>query len=387
VISGMRVPNDTDRVFDDSPLRREEKNRCTTIAYPAVIAEGGHEDSPLCYIYVHDDHCTYVQRFIEPIQTCPITGDLITDPPATMAEIKARVIEQGRMWFSPKKEISAKEVTKQKKYKNERIIVFDYETCYTNNGDIQPYALGYIVFDAAKYTDADFAKESESVSQIIRTTGMTYSDVSYPLLEVIKNAPEDTKYLLVSFNGARFDHFLLASAASNLPGALTSMFPTPGAGIRSLTIYGRHQTLDLAKLMPGMSLKTVCESFGTLPSKMDGFSHVEIQECNERGELDKWISMNRRRLSEYLTRDILSTASLFMKVKNILPSLSGLNDFFDSKAQTIGSHAWHRMAKSCPLPMACSTHELDMTVRNHIVGGRVQVYNEAGDKELSLIHI
>jgi hypothetical protein len=346
-----------------------------------VLAEGGEEDAPLCYIYAYDDHCAYVQRFIEPILTCPITGDLVEDPPADMAMIKARVIEQGRMWFASRSMKTPKEPTRTKKYRNERIIVFDYETCYTAQGDIQPYALGYIMFDAAEHSDADFSKEGANVSQIIRTTGMSFADVSYPLLELIKNAPEDTKYLLVSFNGARFDHFILAAAASNLPGALTNIFPTPGAGIRSLTIYGRHQTLDLAKLMPGMSLKTVCESFSTIPAKMDGFSHVDVQACNERGELDQWLSANRGLLSEYLSRDILSTASLFMKVKNILPTLSGLDDFFNTKAQTIGSHAWHRMAATCPLPMACTTHELDTTVRSYIVGGRVQVYNEDGDNQ------
>lgn len=389
VITGMSVPSDEKRKFDDNDCRVGYENMCTTIATPTVLVSGGLIEWSLCQLYMTEDHCMWIKSINDNIRTCPITGDIVPTDEAgkdtrSLDEIRDRVNSQKRDWFTKALPFDEKKETTKKK--RLVVIVYDYETYYTDNGVLEPYALGYAVLDPKDREGA--CKECGKTGcaccgelptqQIIRTKGRDAEWVSRPLLNLLATAPSDVRYLLVSFNGAHFDHFLLARAAVGYSDsrALTSVFATASAGIRGMTLFGRHQTLDLAKLLPGMSLKNACKGFDTIPSKMDGFSHIEVQERYASGEFETWLGENRVKLSEYLNRDVRSTASLYLRVQTVLPSMTGLDDFSSPKAQTIGSHAWAKMVACCQLPRAVPTHEMDIKIREHIVGGRVQVYSE-----------
>lgn len=377
IVTGMGVPEP--RVYDDNAERQRDRNRCITVAQPIVIAEGGSDTASLCDIYLADEHYEYIAEYLR-VDTCPITGDIITNPPRTMLEIFHRVRDQGRNWHARTEadvkidsEINeALEAKKGVEYK-EHVIVFDYETTYDHiTGTIEPYALGYIAFNPENHKDGDFTMEAEKVSQIIRKPGDNNNSVTAPLIDLLCAAPPDVRYTLVSFNGARFDHYLLARAANNR-GLLHSVFATAQGGIRSLMI-GRHCTLDLAKLCPGTSLKGACKGFKTAPEKMDGFSHHLPQEARSRGKLFEWIKENCALLSEYLYRDILSTASLFIKLTTTLTELTGAPCIGSRAVGTIGGHAWEKMNQCCELPAAVKDESLDKLIRTGVTGGRVQSY-------------
>lgn len=377
IVTGMGVPEP--RAYDDNAERQREKNRCITVAQPVVIAEGGGVTAPQCDVYLADDHYEYLSDYLR-VDTCPITGDIITDPPRSMLEISRRVIAQGRAWYA-RTEADVKidselndalEAKKGVDYK-EHVIVFDYETTYDHvTGTIEPYALGFIAFDPEGHKDGDFTMEAEKVTQIIRNDGDNNNSVTAPLIDLLCAAPPDIRYTLVSFNGARFDHYMLARAANNR-GLLHSVFATAQGGIRSLMI-GRHCTLDLAKLCPGTSLKGACKGFKTAPEKMDGFSHQLPQEARTQGKLFEWIKENRPLLSEYLYRDILSTASLFIRLTNTLTDLTGAPCIGSRAVGTIGGHAWEKMNQCCELPAAVKDEALDKLIRTGVTGGRVQSY-------------
>jgi len=374
VLTGMVVPPDEEREFDDNPARPLMRNRCTTVACPQIIAEGGAEESPACDVYLADDHYEYIAKILEPIRTCPITGDMILmDETPSMASIRRRVIAQGRTWFA------APERGRQRAriIQRDRVIVYDYETVYDKTtGLLEPYALGYTVFDP-EGADDDFSAKAADVTLCIRAPGTNRFGVSSSLLETILAAEDDVRYTLVSFNGARFDHFLLAEAAHN-HGCLKGAFATASGGLRSLQI-GRHSTLDLAKLIPATSLASACRDFRTFPTKVDGFSHTEVQKQHQNGTLFTWLNDNRARLEEYLTGDVLSEASLFVKLSLALSAVTGKPIYGHKSCQTIGGHAWELMSAKCSLPAPVATLERDQHIRRAVVGGRVQVYRTESD--------
>jgi hypothetical protein len=377
VITGLEVCPDIEREFDDNRTRTEGANLCKSAPInPVVIAEySPHDAAPECCVYLADNHYEYIGRMLDTVQ-CPVTGDLIDSPdkrPATV--IARRVIAQGRNHYGVKRTAA-----NEKSPRVDRVIIYDYETIYNAEGVIEPYALGFMELDPSAVLE-DFKDCAGLVTQIIRREGESCLSVTAPLLDVLASAPPDVHYTLVSFNGARFDHYILAKAAQNRA-MLSGVFATAGAGLRSLNI-GRHTTLDMAKLCPAMSLAGACEGFATSPTKMDGFNHIVVQRAANDGKLYTWLEDNAEQLAEYLGRDILSTASLFTKVSKTLTELSGSSVYGLKAIGTIGGHAWTKMKEMCHLPGRVSTHELDKTIRSAIVGGRVQCYREGKRHDLA----
>jgi len=387
VITGMTVPLDNDRVFDDAAHRVMDRNLCTeSKPYPIVIASSTNVDAPPCDVYLSNGHYEYINKILQ-IDVCPITGDIITGDAAVAgrtSEQKAdRVISQGRVWHA---EPTTVVQSKKQRIDTELVIVYDYETTTDRLGTIEPYALGYMVFDPKKHGEC-FKDEAASVTRCVRKAGQSKYEVTKPLLDLIWQAPKGTRYTLVSFNGARFDHWLLAQAAArhtmartfDSPGAtgmLTSLFATAGGGLRSLSLLGRHRTLDLAKLAPAMSLADACKGFQCSPTKQEGFSHVVVQQAADEGHLYDWLDSNRQELASYLGRDVLSTSSLFMKLSTALTGHTKQSIYEgDTPCQTIGGHAWAMMQDKCELPSRVKSEELDKTIREAVVGGRVQVYD------------
>ena len=376
VVIAMAVPADYYRDFDDD-RHRDDPHRCSTHAEPVVLASGGSGLYPTCDVYLDAEHYEYIAHYLT-VRTCPITGDIISaDKPPTLEETRRRVLEQGRRWWGIVKETPAAPKVPALKT---RIIVYDYETVYTASGLLEPYALGYMMYDPHDMLDSkepghgDFSGQAPHVVQIIRRPGESAFAVTAPLLDLIAAAEPDIAYTLVSFNGSRFDHFILAAAAHQR-GCLKSVFATPGGGLRSVSI-GRHTTLDLAKLLPAMSLADACRGFQTSPRKVEGFSHKVVQAAYDEGRLYDWLAENRKQLSEYLDGDVLSAASLCVKATTAISELSGKHCYGTEAIGTIGGHAWAHMSSVCALPKPVKEHRLDLIIRSAIVGGRVQVYGE-----------
>ena len=369
VIVGVEVPPDHERTFDDNGSRATRRNLCVDcVASPQVIASSTNIEAIPCDVYLADNHYTYIDAFFD-VPTCSITGDIVKGT-RTSEDIKARVWAQGRDYFGMS---SSTDKVDTKVPLKELIIVYDFETIINEEGDLEAYALGYIVFDPLKHDD-DFSGDAASVTQCLRRRNQNRYAVSGSLLDLLAAAPSDTRYTLVSFNGSNFDHFLLAQAASRRD-ALTGVFATASGGVRSLNI-GRHTTLDIAKLVPAMSLHKACQGFKTLPTKQEGFSHVDVQREADRGTLYEWLDTHKAELSSYLCRDVLSESSLFMKLSKELPALSRHQIYGPKAVGTIGGHAWKMMEDHCNLPSKVKSEALDNIIRSAVVGGRVQRYNE-----------
>jgi hypothetical protein len=379
VVTGMECLPDHERVFDDDATRPAGRNRCLSVPRLSVIAEGGPANAPPCDVYLADNHYEYLERVLEPLRVCPATGDLLQGVAEyTVAQRRDRVIAQGRNWHGADGTPLIVGKKQKKAYEEEMVIVYDYETTYDESGELVPYALGFLAFDPRRPFSPDSPHDFSGAAGHVEISCRQFDDrfsVSAPLLDLLARAPEGRRYTLVSFNGVRFDHFLLAAAA-HARGHHLDVFATQ-TGLRSLRI-GRHFTVDLAKLLPGMSLAAACESFKTAPTKLAGFSHVVPQQAYERGEFAAWFNTNRASVVEYLAADVLSSASLFMRLKAALGEVTGAKIYGNGCAQTIGGIAWDEMVKKCALPAPVAAHAMDNRIRDAVVGGRVQVYRAPG---------
>ncbi len=361
---------DIERTFDDTIT-----NKCHTVvsfemlarsegAYPKtaqVLLEGADSDRP---------HYARIAAF-KKVETCPVTGDIEM---RSVSGQRARVLEQGRAW----KPLASEKGKKAKTHYKTHILVYDFETTWSPEeyGRVQPYSLGWLSFplnDPPK----DFSIMGEKVHLSKRPSR---AKCAQELLQYIEEAPGDVRYLLVSFNGSRFDHFLLAEAAQSRE-CLSSVF-WGGGCLREISIW-RHKTYDLAKLCPGTSLKDACKGFDTSPQKVEGFDHQLVQQARLEGRLEEWLKENRVQAELYLIGDVLCTAALAMKLSGAILDITSRNGLkgiepLSMGIGTVGGVAWKAFAATVSIPKAAASEEVDAFIRQAITGGRVQNFKKSG---------
>ncbi|NDA90055.1 MAG: hypothetical protein EBY20_04000 [Alphaproteobacteria bacterium] len=336
---------------------------------------------PTAHILIKNNHCSHILKFKD-IQICPYTGDL--EIRNNEKDLKKRVLEQFRPYYGCKRIAEKKE--KEKKKYNIKILVYDIETIFeVVKGVLMPYAVGWYIFDVNR-EDADFSKEEAKMA-----FGF---DCMNELVKEIGLADENTKYIITSFNGARFDNFILARALASKE-KLNDVFFTSNQ-IRDIRT-GNHHTLDLCKLCP-MELKEACKGFQTSPAKVEGFDHSLPQREYMSGDFDAWIRDNKLELDKYLSCDVLCTCSLAVKLIKNLKAITGINPFIEGIG-TIASLSWTAFQNHIFLkeketreecaPKAAKDEETDIFIRKGIIGGRTQNFEHAGymtnDEDLYMI--
>jgi hypothetical protein len=352
--------------FDDEHENRfvgAHKHKCVWEVRP-------REGEKVVDMYYAASHFSHITEFKEiPASSyCPITGDYGAS--YSNKQLKKRLREQGRHYHEPKG--SAKARREHHEYKT-RVLVFDFETVWDpeRGDDLRPYAVAWY----------DFDPKTEKISGALEGSvryEFGLDKCALALVDYISEAPDDVRYVIAGFNSSRFDNYLLARAAQSRE-VLTRVFAT-GNTLRGLWL-GRHEALDIARLCPGATLKQRCSDFRTDPVKVDGFDHTVVQEEFLRGRLAQWADLNREKLEHYVKCDVLSTASLFVKLAEALSELIGI-DVLEGEAQTIGGAAWKAYERSAKdegrVKHPAPTREVDDFFRSAIVGGRVQSFKKSG---------
>lgn len=357
--------------FDDSRSNRfvgRHRHQLVQTWAPAI----GAAEVPTVCMRLHEDHYSLIVEFRDIPETayCPITGDYGAS--YTKTQLKRRLREQGRVWIEPPR---LRENRRNEKHYKKRILVFDFETIWDPDrwDEVRPYSCAWYDFPA----DADPDSISgELEPQVKFATGL--GTCVYDLLNYIDEAPDDVKYILTGFNSARFDNYILAKAAQGRE-RLTKVFAT-GNSLRGVWM-GRHESLDIAKLCPGATLKLCCANFKTNPVKVDGFDHNHVQQQFLDGKLTEWMADNRESLEHYNKYDVLATASLLLKLGKALKELINV-DVLAGEAQTIGGAAWKAYERGAKeegrVKYPAQTKEMDDFYRAGIVGGRVQNFRKSG---------
>jgi len=354
--------------FDDDPVNRftgSHTHRCVWTVEP-------REGEPTANLYYAPGHFSHITEFreIPPTAYCPVTGDYKAH--YTQSQIKERLREQGRSYIKGISEYHCELEKASASYKT-RLLVFDFETVWgpERGGELRPYAVAWYDFDPL--VDAISGALEPEVKY-----AFGLDRCAHDLIDYIADAPADVKYVLAGFNSSRFDNYLLARAAQSRE-MLTRVFAT-GNTLRGVWM-GRHEAVDIARLCPGATLKQRCIDFKTDPVKVDGFDHALVQEEFLRGNLEQWCADNREKLEHYVKCDVLSTASLFVKLSGELKELIGV-DVLKGEAQTIGGAAWTAYERSAKkegrVKFPAPTEEIDAFFRKAIVGGRVQNFKKSG---------
>lgn len=351
-------------------------------------------------------HVSVISKELD-IKVCRITGELklqkfmdvkeadITeaDGEALISHIRSTVLRQGRLWSGKmlnmircdyKKYCEVLKTTvAPPRYSVRKIVVFDFETVFDYSTFAAParaYSVAWTVFDInSPPENFDDYRNSENTRMV---KGEKLGDCAKIFFDFIREAPADTKYTLVGFNSSRFDNFILLEQGMNKE--CVNNIVWVNNSIHQFMLCGRHDCVDIAKLIPGQSLDSACKAFCTVPRKLEGFSHRAPQEAfNTGGQagLDKWIEENLTKLTEYNINDVLSLAHLTVLIRKNLINLIGI-DFLGGKPMgTIASIAmkglqkvWKDSLKTIggAKPKCAEEEAEDLYYRSAIRGGRVQ---------------
>ena len=265
-----------------------------------------------------------------------------------------------------------------------RVLCYDLETVFqADTGILVPYACAWIVFDPDK-PPANFDSEEVRAQLNIEITDKPGKvNPIEALLDFIEQAPLDEQYVIQAYNGARFDHMMLAREATRR-GQFKRLIWFGGA------IYGgaigRHTFHDLCRFT-ACSLAKACKDFKTSPAKIAGFAHEIPQEEFLRDRFPQWIRAKSGELRKYIANDVLALADLFVKVRAAFEQLKPDNapsNYDILGFMTIGSLAWDAWSATQPATSqrAPATRELDQQMRRGLTAGRVEVLGDGKPKKL-----
>lgn len=218
-----------------------------------------------------------------------------------------------------------RELTDLKLYKNivhdeVRYIIFDYETVcdYKNLNINRPYSLAFMDMsedELYKLCEYDRLKDVENVKKYLEKAHfyVDYNCTKY-LYDYLQSEYSDgVKYYMVSFNGCKFDNYILYNDLKNINSECLSNVFYNGTTLLNFKIDGLHEMFDLRKHLTG-SLAYNCESYKVNCCAKTTFDHAQAQKWYNEGVLMENLKKNDK-LKEYNIYDIAATAVLFGKYK------------------------------------------------------------------------
>lgn len=258
-------------------------------------------------------------------------------------------------------------------------LFFDFETVNDSDSNAIPYAFTFctifnLKYDCRAYKTGDFRKIDIRRDLYIDTCIGYGHDSLKTFREFLYyfNRLHKIKFYCVSFNGAKFDNFLLVKYFDKpdaSKSAINRLFVTSNQ-FRSMFIHNNEFQDILYQLSPD-SLANHTKNFNCLPRKStDIISHEQIQQEYETNENFLDYVANHKLLCSYMYADCLSLASLaycFTKSTNDAFQTSIPYHQFE---KTIGSIVFKRAPKR-PFTI---TEELDKICRENLVGGRTQLF-------------
>lgn len=254
---------------------------------------------------------------------------------------------------------------------------------------VYPYSLA---FTCMTYDEIELlATRGEKPKSLEFNTG---NDCSLALYNQLRNG-EDKRYVLISYNGVNFDNFLLYNDLKKYNRECVSNVFYQGTSILNFKIFGCNDTFDLRKHLVG-SLDANCGAFKVGLFSKSSFEHHEAQAAFNKGELNRFIKKNYKKLREYNELDVLSLAVLYYKFSRAIKDIDGFENYGGNEIhnyKTIGGLAWTRITEHWKKNKydirgfegkVNGRHNEDLTTKNleiyntilkYKAGGRVQLFN------------
>lgn len=174
-------------------------------------------------------------------------------------------------------------------------------------------------------------------------------DCAKQFLQYIIDNQERKVFIIMSFNGANFDNYLLYDEALKFHRDCFVGTPLITNGqLLDFKLSGRHRMFDLRKHLVG-SLAANCASFGlSLNKKINGFNHHEMQLKYDNGTLIDFIKTDKN-LYNYNIHDSLALAVLFHRYSNAINSIESFKDYNVNRFMTLGQLVMKKFTDECNL--------------------------------------
>jgi len=255
--------------------------------------------------------------------------------------------------------------------------------------------LGYVFFDVETIVNSTNVLETYSIAFLIEYSGYvvnhflimdeTKENVTADLMEsfikiVEKALPAPTKVVLISYNGSRFDNYMLLTVP-RVYNNLNSLFDLKNSGnLVNLEFLDRFSCFDLCKFVLS-PLDAAAESFKISVGKKLPYDHNKIQLIYDSlGENEKFIpaldnKIGLDKVKKYNLRDVKILRELFHKVRD------KFKDEFKKDILnflTLGQLAYKRFKdklKKHDIELTMPSIECDIDIRKSFIGARAQFFD------------
>jgi len=299
---------------------------------------------------------------------------------------ECKIIKNNQILFSPKQANLNNKIKEEVKH---QYLFFDYETVidFSKNSCMQEYSLSILNLnnrDLIDLTKADEKKDEKTVNEIKEKNCVTFLgfDCSIQFIKWLLEYQKDTSFVLIGYNNANFDNFILLDALLKYNEIDTEYNVSDifynGSQLLNFYINGRHNTFDIHKHLMGR-LSDNCTSFKINCCAKKSFDHSKAQQMYLDGTLIDYINEDLE-LKNYNEYDVLATAVLFNKYRNALKQIPATKNYANSlhEIKTIGSLIYKvfdesKNKKQFNLPKLNYQQYKDL--QSSKIAGRVELFN------------
>lgn len=274
-----------------------------------------------------------------------------------------------------------------------RYLYFDIETVtdYEDRLINTPYSISFLDLDESDIdtlVNIEDKKNEDALKIFIKEKATFYHgpDCVKRFVDYIELNDCSCVYQLISFNGSNFDNFLVYNTCNRYYPDIIGDPLIANGQLLNFKLFGKNYPKDIRKFVSG-SLKANCKAYGIeLCAKKDGFSHTQMQEKYDNGELWDFIK-DSEKLEEYNTFDVLSLAVLYGKFTKAIKIALPTSNF--NKCITLGQLVNEVIEEDIKLQgvnmsrfISKSNADLNQRLYNYYtdcskarVAGRVQLFN------------
>ncbi len=211
--------------------------------------------------------------------------------------------------------------------KEDRYIFFDYETIidWSEDNILKAYGLSFLDLNLEELEELekiDSAKDEDELIKFINNHVKTI--ISFNATQSLYDymcRSNNIVYSLVSFNGAKFDNYILYHDLSKIGCDVLNSAFFNGSQLLTFKI-GNHETFDLAKHITNCNLEQACKDYGIKICSKKSFDHREAQKLYDEDKLIETFQ-NNKKIKKYMTYDVLSLGLLFHKFQKAISNIFG----------------------------------------------------------------
>lgn len=288
-----------------------------TIIYPNI--KYNRNDADFC-INLANEHYSLIKRYTAS-RFCKYTG-VVLKPGCkklktiqiarnlhTQKRIKLKKLNQTTSDL--KEQSFLKEHNKVVKNKIKSYFIFDFETVYDNKGFLLPYSVSCCKYDENEKLIAEFFNGTDTCAQCF-------------IKWLFRNRNQKHDNLLIGFNNARFDNYILVDALTQMELLKSDGVFLAGNSILKTT-FDSFRTIDLCKFV-NSSLKQACMDFKCEQQKTS-LDHNHYQKMYfEKGHIAFFKNLEFNvDLKAYNLQDCKATANLYFKARKAFLKTTSLD--------------------------------------------------------------